>query len=483
MYQRLILLLLSIITLTIADNNNNNNDDDDNQRCNTKINPVPVNKIVERFNSLLEKRGFIGQQLAIQKTRSMLVDLIELGKTMIKDKAIVLHYVGASGTGKSTLAEIVAESLFYDDDCPRLFSPFSDDLIVNQSIKLGICKRCGTIQNTYGVVVRALQSQLLTLDEEDGRKFIHSVMEALAKVLSNTQRKNNNNNSPYAVLILDDFNLCKGKCQQDFAKALTDKKYLTDNGKMIHLDHHVVIILTSDLSEEDLRLYPGIAMEDAKRLIYNKVKDCWGEDSLWADLPDLTIPLFPFNDAEIKQILKQTFDNFIQQINDNIDIYLHEQRKLVTGEVRWDGKVHISDSVYRVVIQELYLKIENINARAFTQNLQPKLYTALRTPNPIGERLIIQTIPKEGVADELSMLGKVSNSIWNTMMKNLKSSSPPSHKLNKKQIWTNDIELKIKLNSQQQCKMNNEQQDSNFNDENNNCSPELQFELNIINDD
>jgi hypothetical protein len=150
-----------------------------------------------------------------------------------------------------------------------------------------------------------------------------------------------------------------------------------------------VILVTSDLSMEGLRLFPGEERSVAMQRILDVVGVTWGEDSLWNDRAFI-VPFAPYSDLELVKILELTIKEFEKDLEQNIAEALDREkakRNIKYGEVKWVGRFVFAENDKTRILDQLHREITSKSCRAF-ERIKGKMIAASRRPEHIENRLL-----------------------------------------------------------------------------------------------
>ena len=336
-----------------------------------------------RFSELVERRKLVGQQDALQ---AVVEELGRFSERATVHVPALIHFVGPSGTGKTTMAEMVAESVFSRNvsKCsPQLASRFG---ALAESACLLVAQRSVAIENACGIVKFKMEL-FHQQDPAEAANFIREVFQAVADELEHVGHDKG------VVLFVDDFNHCVGPCVVAMERALRESKIVTSAGRAVSLDTSLVV-LTSDLSDEGLDLVPGEPRASAREKVLAKARARWGEFSLWASRP-LIVPVLPFSESEMDQLVDLMMASLERTARDMVRRAMAEFAKKTTGEPRWSGKLTWTPATKAVIRRHVTEESGKINARAFFDLLKPALMSSLRDPVDMGKRLVACYAPLE----------------------------------------------------------------------------------------
>jgi len=202
------------------------------------------------------------------------------------------------------------------------------------------------------------------------------------------QTKNERDHSP-VLLLLDNFNYCKGECEKLMTKVASTKRFRLDNNREANLEN-TVILITSDLTQEGLRLMPEDDKSTALSRILNIVHSVWGEQSLWNDRAHL-VPFLPYTDQELIRILELTIeevkDEIRQDIDEVLDLRKEEMNLNIGSTVRWVGRFKFPEQEKVKLIDAVHSEVAKQNCRAF-EKIKGKLIAASRRPEAIESRFL-----------------------------------------------------------------------------------------------
>eukprot|EP00924_Labyrinthula_sp_SR-Ha-C_P005753 maker-scaffold_14-snap-gene-4.49-mRNA-1 protein AED:0.00 eAED:0.00 QI:17/1/1/1/1/1/2/54/462 len=382
-----------------------------------------LNEIIPFFNSHIEEK-YIGQYKAVSdvsyeiQTYLNQISITETSKQLEMDLQgppnIKLHFVGPSGTGKSFLAQIVALSFFKQERCNRKYQ----ELIPNALLTLGTMGMGASflpfISNPIGLTVGAgsllgymamkgtetkfcfdsveltswlescgvFQTQFVLGNEAENLKSLNHVLDDLATFLDVSQ----DSKALRAVLVLDDFNLCEGKCQENKnLKLLVNDGYLVKEGKKIFASR-IGIFFTSDLTNMGLRLERGEEYTTALDKVTTAAKSFWKKNLVVENMK--LIPFSPLSDAEIIKIIEKVLDMTRFTIKNRIEAQLQQQSQVDDVEYAFTGRVIFPEDAKTAVVDHLDDIIRQKNSRAVVEGFKRELIDTLRYPKPIEERLL-----------------------------------------------------------------------------------------------
>ncbi|KAH9252220.1 hypothetical protein BASA81_009822 [Batrachochytrium salamandrivorans] len=336
-------------------------------------------EVVDNFKFLTAK-FFVGQSDAYDST------LVALRKFTPRSM-LLLHYVGASGTGKTLLANIVQRSFFHRNQCPN-FSVFGYRL----------CAPTSTFETSRLHLVGTKTCGVAYLDflnvEGDELTRRAALERTIFKALKST--RTSTHHSP-AIVFLDNFNLCKHKCEQFLSKLVVERRL---NGQPIA---NVVFLITSDLSQEGLRLVPGEDRALALKRVLQVAEETWGEDSMWNDRAHV-VPFSPYTDQDLSKIFDLVLREVEHEVRLNVEQRLLEERdRTQRSSVRWVGRFKFSDKDRLLIMARLYKEILSRHARAF-EKIKGKLLAATLRPQPIEQVLVSEHEPVESTQWEFKDL-------------------------------------------------------------------------------
>jgi hypothetical protein len=332
--------------------------------CSRSLQRAPLSEVAENFRFWRQAK-FFGQDLALDPT------VHALRRFNVKD-VLLLHFVGASGTGKTYLATLVQRSFFKIHPERRFlfaFTPSNEEAqfeLLNMHDACGVAY-CDLLEADTEASARTLLEQ--TLD----RAFITREDESIT-----------------VHILLDNFNKCKGPCEKLMSKVVSEKRYRSPLTNRIYPLVNTVILVTSDLTEEGLKLAPGDDKAAALERVLASVRNTWGERSLWNDRGFL-VPFLPYNVHELMEITKLTIADVQREIHERIKMELHDEAKrrdLPWGsKVEWLGRFKFPVGEMARLIDKVQLEVDHQNARAF-ERVKGWLLQASRRPVPVEARIV-----------------------------------------------------------------------------------------------
>lgn len=337
-------------------------------------------EVVDNFKALTA-RFFVGQSDAYDSTMVAL-------RTFTPRSMLLLHYVGPSGTGKTLLANLVQRSFFHRNQCHHGISVLGYRL----------CAPASTFESARLHLVGSKTCGVAYLDflNEQGNQSERRVAleRTIVKALKPT--RTSLHHSP-AIVFLDNFNRCKDECEQFLSRLVTERRL---NG---HSVTNVVFLITSDLSQEGLRLVPGEDRAVALARVMKVVEETWGEDSLWNDRAHV-VPFAPYTDQDLGKIFDMTLREVEHEVRLNVeDALLEERDRTQRSSVRWVGRFKFSDKDRLQLMGRLYKEILSRNARAF-EKIKGKFLAATVRPRPIERVLVAEHAPVESTRWEFKDL-------------------------------------------------------------------------------
>jgi len=362
------------------------------QSC-RRISRVQHDQLLEQFRFLVSEK-FVGQDQAVDITLSAL-------RRFRPDDMLLLHFVGASGTGKTHLASLVQRSVFPLNRCQQ--GGKVGDVFCSLYNFIGLAQedRFDTflMQDLCGVGYADF------LSTEDSDKAARQQLEnALEQAFSSVR---SGSRAVPEIIFLDNFNGCKGSCEKLMTQVVTSRKYRLKNNREVALKN-VVILVTSDLSQEGLRLFPDEDRRQALRRVLDVAAKTWGEDSLWNDLAHV-VPFSPYSDLELAKILDLSVREVQAEIASRIHSILQAEKATnnIHGSVTWTGRFVLTDNEKRKLIDRLHRDIANKNCRAF-EKIKSKMSAASRRPDEVEQRLVMNyrpiVTPSKGISTDVFRL-------------------------------------------------------------------------------
>jgi hypothetical protein len=339
-----------------------------------------INDVVPNFKEICKGR-FIGQEDAFDTT------INAIRKFKPEQDLLLLHFIGAAGTGKTYFVDLVRRAFFKLRQCAPLASenvgmirsmeshllcPVYEKLNFRQQQRVKLDDACGVAYEEF---------QRFDLDDHAGKRL--ALERALEKAFSTRE-------DPLStvILVLENFNHCKESCEKLMTSVMTSRKHRLRDNTDISLVN-TIILVTSDLSFDGLRLLPEDTKEEALRRALDASKTVWGADSLWNDFAHI-VPLIPYSDNELVKILELVIQDAQEEISDMIEAELKrtkQQLNIKFGEVRWTGRFVFTDAAKTKLVNQLYFEILQKNARAFDK-IRAKLKAATKRPEFIEDRLL-----------------------------------------------------------------------------------------------
>lgn len=360
------------------------------------------NDVISTFNARVE-HDFVGQSHAVRMIREHLQDFVHGVDT--KERPVVLQLVGPSGTGKTFMAELIANSIY--DDCISTSNLIKGHL-TNAMRKLGSWLHSTALAPSVGSMdpVKPLLTRSCTEDSaklEDWRQACGIVTATFAEPQEGSSTPDAQNegilrsflrkaaqvleDEPRVVLVLDDFVYCKGSCVSMLKDLLTKGVFShPDKGDAISAKQSL-IVLTTDLREFGLLLDPSQTYQSAVDTVQQAIEDYWGADSF---IPSVVthIPFTPLTNLELLKIVDQIVIRVARQIKHRIDKNLNNLLEEGEKPRRWDGIVRCPEHVKQEILDHLHDKTSVKDARALTEELYESLKRSVQRPMPIEKRLV-----------------------------------------------------------------------------------------------
>lgn len=324
----------------------------------------------------LTSQFFVGQQDAFDAT------LVALQRFRPKTDVLILHYVGASGTGKTLLANLVQRSFFSLKQCTGGITIFGKQF----------CWPGGKLVNTFGgLQLHMIGTKTYGVAYADFLNTENSYV-THKQVLENTLHRALEHSTDTAhqptIVFLDNFNLCKLECEQLMSKITVEQRFESQEL------HGVVFLITSDLSQEGLRLVSGEDRVSTLQRVLQVVEDTWGEQSLWNDRAHV-VPFAPYPDTDLLKIFDFAVRDVEREVKMRLEDRLEEECDMRRcTSIKWTGRFKFAEREKQAVMNKLYREITQRNARAF-EKVKGKFLAAIRRPVPIEDVLITRYEPVE----------------------------------------------------------------------------------------
>lgn len=377
------------------------------------LNRRNLDEVVDTYHSLLKIEKFIGQDEAVRVVRDKLIKYVVNMQRLLMhsqyDKQeqkkqhsnfLSFHFVGATGTGKSFLAEILARSLFHQYDCQGL------GFILSKFVH---CEKMGIPLQSWLMMCGTIRTAFLENEEDQGRSKMDATLMRAAEMLRYNEREG-------IILVFDDFNFCTGECEKKMIEFIEKKELVTAQGHVIDASR-VILILTSDLSREGILLPDGINdqkdFDYAKNVVLNAARKRWNEKDekiKYFFNASTMIPFVQLSVSEIRKLLSNEFEHLENKVRKQIENAFKNQMdseklvsnkkypyamqliKRVMDEISdeshkyiWKGKFYYHEDI----IDELLSKCDVTgNGRMITVDIKPKLEQLLVSPADIGKLLI-----------------------------------------------------------------------------------------------
>jgi ATP-dependent Clp protease ATP-binding subunit ClpC len=269
---------------------------------------IPINKLTDSENEKLAKMDkflkekIIGQDQAVDK----IVDAIQRSRLGIHDPskpALTLLCLGATGTGKSYLAKILAQFLFDTDES---FIKFDMSEYME---KHSISKLIGSPPGYVG--------------HEDKGQLTEKIK-----------------NRPYSVVLFDEIEKAHPDIFNIFLQIMDEGRLTDATGKEVNFKN-TIIILTSNigtekiLSEKKLGFSSQSAPYDVNEMVMSELKKKFKPELI--NRIDEKIVFKPLEEENVLKIVDIELDRLIKRLDDKgFKITIHSSVKKYIAEVGYD---------------------------------------------------------------------------------------------------------------------------------------------------
>lgn len=283
----------------------------------------------------------------------------------------LIHLVGASGTGKTFLASLVQRAFFapcggeFDLAC-RTRALLTRGRVKTQFDENAVDHACGMFYVDF----------LDTNTESEAKERLMGTLEAAMMELPHW------GDDP-AILFLDNFNRCTGACERLMAKTVMDQAYQLPSGVRRRLDR-VLILVTSDLSEEGLKVDAGESRKIVLDRVLEVLRRVWGEGSVWHDHGRI-VPFAMFSEHELLKIFERIVGNTENDIRSRFESAVSQELKNVRA--KWTGHVRFSEQEQRLVLDAMHVEVSQSCARVFDR-ISARMRAVTKQPISVEDLLL-----------------------------------------------------------------------------------------------